>query len=73
MVITDDRWTCPDCDRTFAVEESFGQARTRLAAVRATHAVEHRSARGAREHDVAGDVERHRESSARIGRGRRSR
>jgi|1186.fasta_scaffold419172_1 hypothetical protein len=47
MVITDDRWTCPDCDRTFAVEDSFERARNRLAAVRATHAVEHRDGRGA--------------------------
>jgi hypothetical protein len=47
MVITDDRWTCPDCDRTFAVEDSFERARNRLAAVRATHAAEHRGGRGA--------------------------
>jgi len=43
MVITDDRWTCPDCNRTFAVEASFRRTGNQLAAVRAMHAVEHRA------------------------------
>jgi len=41
MGISDDRWTCPECDRTFIVEDSYARARGRLAAVRAVHAVEH--------------------------------
>jgi transposase-like protein len=41
MEISDDRWTCPYCERTFTVEGSFGSARARLAAVQATHAREH--------------------------------
>jgi len=41
MVISDDRWTCPECERTFVVRDPFEQGRGQLAAVRATHAAEH--------------------------------
>jgi hypothetical protein len=46
MVISDDRWTCPDCGRTFSVEDAFGRAGRRLAALRAMHAAEHLGSAG---------------------------
>ncbi len=45
MGISDDRWTCPDCNWTYALGESRADARTRLSAARDEHAKEHANAR----------------------------
>jgi transposase-like protein len=50
MTISDDRWTCPECGRTFTVE---GRERTRLEAVRSRHSVQHRQDDRGRRVDVA--------------------
>jgi hypothetical protein len=39
MHISDDRWTCPECEKTF-VSDSSG-SKGRLAAVQAAHALKH--------------------------------
>jgi transposase-like protein len=41
MDISDDRWTCPKCDRTFIIRDSSRKTESRLALFQAAHAVEH--------------------------------
>jgi hypothetical protein len=41
MVTSNDRWTCPDCDRTYLLGAAQGPAADRLAALQKAHAAEH--------------------------------
>jgi len=41
MVTSDDRWTCPVCDRTFVLDASRPDASAGLAALQGSHAEEH--------------------------------
>ncbi len=47
MGISEDRWTCPDCNWTYVLSESRADARARLSAVREGHAQEHATGHGA--------------------------
>lgn len=41
MRVSDDRWSCPDCGRTFVVQDPLEPARPQLEMLRTTHAAEH--------------------------------
>jgi len=47
MGISEDRWTCPECNWTYVVRESRTDARAKLSAVRESHAKEHVNGHGA--------------------------
>lgn len=49
MVTTDDRWTCPECGRTFVLGEPGPEPNTGLAALQAGHAKEHAGGQAARQ------------------------